>query len=124
MKRTEYPKNQPYFAYLVECIGRDDQAPSGDAARVAYCFERFQAEHGWNVEQEGLHTALAGWLQGQAIDIPCYNGDVLELAVKMGGLSKDATEYQQDRILLNYYAFMANKLIVLRNWHNARGAKV
>lgn len=119
-----YPKNQPYFAFLVECIGKDDQAPAGDAERVAYCFERFENEHGWNAERVGLQTALADWLAGCALHIPCYNGEVLELAVRMGGLSATATDDQQDTILLNYYAFMANKLIKLKNWHDARGVKV
>ena len=118
-----YPKNQPYFAYLVDCISNDDAAPEGNTERVAYIFERIQSECGWNVERIGEQRAIAEWLQGLAIAIPFYDHDILELARKIGNLKPTATESQERRVVATYWPFMATKLICLRNWHERQEVK-
>jgi hypothetical protein len=45
------------------------------------------------------------------------NYDILERAKKYGSLTVDASEKDEDKLLENYWRFMANKLIVLRNGH-------
>lgn len=85
--------------------------------KATFSHGRFMREYGWRVDQVGLHRAVIDWLQGLAINIPYMNVDILELAKKDGSLPKNPTEKQEDRILENYWSFMAMRLIGL--WRKA-----
>lgn len=77
----------------------------------------FQAEFGRRAIQIGPMPAVEEWLRGlpSALTIPFYNGHILEHAVKWGSLPLDATEKQEDKILDNYWHFMANKVLQIMN---------
>lgn len=83
-----------------------------DAERIAALHSVFLAEYGWQVKQVGEQQALMDWLQGlpSAVDLPFYNVDILDLARSWGSLPPDATERQEDKILSNYWRFMAAKI--------------
>jgi len=85
-------------------------------------FKTFEKEGGWQVDRIGLAPALSDWLSGlpSCINIDFANYDILERAKKYGSLAPGATEKDQDKLLSNYWDFMANKLIKL---HNGRGVK-
>ena len=82
-------------------------------------FKTFEKEGGWQVDRIGLAPALSEWLSGlpSCINIDFNNYDILERAKKYGSLTVDASEKEEDKLLSNYWRFMANKLIVLRNGH-------
>ncbi len=84
---------------------------------IEYGRKRFDAEYQWRVAQVGRLNALTEWLQGLAINIDFYNHDIIGLAVKWGSLPADFTEKQADKILENYWYFMANKLAQLFDGH-------
>lgn len=75
----------------------------------------FYAEYGFMVDKVGEQKALAEWLQGlpSAVSIDFYNHHILELAVKWGSIPEDATERQEDKILDNWFNFIANKITQL-----------
>ena len=79
--------------------------------RIAALKRAFYAEFGWRVDQLGEQKALAEWLQGlpSAVSIDFYNHDILDLAVKWGSIPKDYTEKQADKILDNWFNFIAAK---------------
>ena len=85
-------------------------------------FKTFEKEGGWQVDRIGLAPALSEWLSGlpSCINIDFANYDIIERAKKYGSLAPGATEKDQDKLLSNYWDFMANKLIKL---HNGRGVK-
>ena len=85
-------------------------------------FKTFEKEGGWQVDRIGLAPALSDWLSGlpSCINIDFANYDIIERAKKYGSLAPGATEKDQDKLLSNYWDFMANKLIKL---HNGRGVK-
>jgi hypothetical protein len=85
-------------------------------------FKTFEKEGGWQVDRIGFAPALTEWLSGlpSCINIDFANYDILERAKKYGSLAPGATEKDQDKLLSNYWDFMANKLIKL---HNGRGVK-
>ena len=85
-------------------------------------FKTFEKEGGFQVDRIGLAPALSDWLSGlpSCINIDFANYDILERAKKYGSLAPDASEKDQDKLLDNYWRFMANKLIKL---HNGRGVK-
>lgn len=67
---------------------------------------RFMSEYGWNVERKGEFKALTEWLAGLALNIPYNNCDILELAG-----AENMSEKAQDKILNNYFKFMAMRLL-------------
>lgn len=115
-------RDKIYKQYIIESIDPDYcEAEEGNIkSLIAGLQVAFYAEYGWNVERVGEQKALAEWLQGlpSAINLPFYNHDILKLAVKFGSLPENATEKQEDKILDNYWDFMANKIGQLfRGYH-------
>ena len=72
----------------------------------------FHAECQWNIDRVGEQEALTDWLRGlpSAINIEFTNYEILKLAHKWGSIPENATEKQEDKILDNYWNFMANKI--------------
>jgi hypothetical protein len=86
--------------YLLECIEGDIETTK----------DRFTSEYGWRIDRIGKIRSIAEWLQGLALNIAFYNHDIIELAKAWGSIPEDATEKQKQKILDNYWIFMANKL--------------
>lgn len=117
--------SQRYLAYLYDCIDGDgyDVELNTNEDKARFLWETFNSEYGWAVERYGLYKAVAEWLSGlpSSISIPFYNSDIVELAKKMGSLPEDATEKQEDKILENYWNFMANKIVRIFDTYKLRG---
>lgn len=77
----------------------------------------FYTEYGFMINRIGKLKALTEWLQGlpSVLTLPFYNVEILEIAKKWGSLKMNATEKQEDKILLNYWNYMANQLLQLFN---------
>lgn len=93
---------------------------STEAEKATFSHARFMAEYGWHVKQVGMQKALENWLSGLALNIAFYNSDILTNAKAWGSLPDNATEKQEDRILENYWAFMAMRLMGLWSKHNCK----
>tara|TARA_R110002012_G_scaffold38935_8_gene108070 strand:+ start:1807 stop:2175 length:369 start_codon:yes stop_codon:yes gene_type:complete len=109
-----------YRPYLLARLSFDgyDINPKTDKEKVAAFLQIFRSEYcgTWNAHQSD-QAILAEYLSGLpgTIDIPFWNHAILELARDMGGLPSDASEAQEDRILENYFPFMAAELLRLRD---------
>ena len=92
--------------------------PRTDREKVAAFFQIFRREYcgAWNAHQSD-QTILAEYLSGLpgTLQIPFMNWEILDLARDMGGLPAAASEAQEDRILENYWRFMAAQLLKLRD---------
>lgn len=77
--------------------------------------ERFESEVRYNIKIRGPQAALTDWLQGLALDIAYNNHEIIELAKQWRSLPESAGEKQEDKILDNYWSFMAVKLMQLFN---------
>ena len=73
----------------------------------------FHAEFQHEIDRFGRLTAMTNWLQGLATDLEYRNHEILALAHKWGSLEPDCSEKEEDKILENYWHFMANKLLQL-----------
>ena len=60
--------------------------------------------------------ALVEWLQGLALNIPCYNSEIIEFREKFEG--KPLTDKQAQETIENYFKFMAMRLSGLWNHFN------
>jgi len=111
-----------YNNYLLESIdfnGYDLPTPKTNKEKINTFFDVFKSEHGWNIKRVGEWRALSEWLSGlpSVIDIPFDNYSIMQLAIKAGSIKDDASDKEKEKLLANYWDFMANKLIVLRNGH-------
>ena len=101
--------------YILDCIdnsGYSETPLNTDKEKINFLLECFKSEYSWAINRYGEPKALVEWLQGlpSSISIVFYNCDILKLATDWGSLPANATEKQQDKILENYWNFMANKI--------------
>jgi len=111
-----------YNQYLLDGISFDGYGlpePRTNKDKINLFFGVFMSEYGYNLKRMSEWDALTEWLSGlpSVIHMDFNNYDILERAKKYGSLTVDASEKDEDKLLENYWRFMANKLIVLRNGH-------
>ena len=87
-----------------------------EKAKAKFIHARFQSEYGWRVQQVGFQKAIIDWLQGLALPIAFYNHDILE-NYKLWNDKDNLTEKEEDKILSQYWAYMAMRLISLWRKH-------
>lgn len=109
--------NDFYEKVIINAISTDGfdlvKQPKTTKEKLEFLKERFQSEYGYAINRIGYQDAMRDWYQGLAIDIPFYNNDIIELAKKGGSLPQNATEKQEDKIIENYWSFMARKTLGL-----------
>ena len=118
MLRTNTKKYQENFkTYFLEVIKSQDlpEDIKTDKEKVNFIFDRFNSEynHANNIRrQPNFQLRFAEWLQGLAINLPYNYNDILELAKKL--LETDQLK-NENRIINNYWSFMAYQIIKLKD---------
>lgn len=108
---TKYKKN--YVNYILGTIYEDiDGKPlTENQAKIDYIFNRFYSEYDWNIKRIGKLNAMTEWLQGLALDIEYTNGSIIQLAEEMDSIDPNPSNKLQNKILANYWKFMANIIL-------------
>ena len=111
LHHTEYKKN--YKEYILGNIHEDIEGNpiTSEADKINYIFDRFNSEYGWRVNQVGKVAAMVDWLQGLALNIEFYNDEIINLAIRLGSIDENPSEKLQDRVIENYWNFMANIIL-------------
>ena len=118
MLRTNTKKYQENFKnYFLEVIKSQDlpEDIKTDKEKVNFIFERFNSEynHANNIRRTpNFQMRFAEWLQGLAINLPYNYNDIIELAKKL--LETDQLK-NENRIIKNYWSFMAYQIIKLKD---------
>lgn len=110
LHHTEYKKN--YKNYILECIENEDDLIGknlSDDEKINYLFNRFYNE--MLVDLQDKHSAMTDWLSGLAIDIPYMYADIIQLAIDMGSIDENPSEALEDKVIENYFSFMANVIL-------------
>ena len=119
MNKLHYTKYQEnYKNYILDCIDSEDDLINKELSReekIKYLFDRFNSEYGWNIQRVGKQKALEEWLSGLAINIPYTHFDIIELAKNMGSVNQNLSTVQEDRIIENYFNFMAYMVLLLED---------
>jgi len=108
--------DQTVKRYIIDGIAWDGYdglpEPKDIGEKIQFLKDCFNSEYGWAIPRMGEQKAIHEWLQGlpSAVHIAFYNSDILKLAILWGSLPENATEKQEDKILDNYWNFMANKI--------------
>jgi|TARA_R100000482_G_scaffold119860_1_gene64717 hypothetical protein len=107
----EYKKN--YKNYILSTIDEDVEGNpiTSDTDKIKYIFDRFNSEYGWRINQVGKIAAMIDWLQGLALNIEFYNDAIINLAVRLGSIDENPSEKLQDKVIKNYWHFMANIIL-------------
>ena len=104
LHHTKYKKN--YAKFILDSIKPyEEDKPIKDDQKLDYLINVFKKESNFNNQRESFQNAFSYWLSGlpSVIDLPFYNGEIIELAVKLGSLDKNHTEQQAQRIYNNYW---------------------
>ena len=122
MKRTEI--NAKVYPYLLSCIDGEGYGKelTTDAEKLQFVADCFNSEYAYpeNIRYYGSYlNCFKNWLQG----LPsCFNVDfenyrIIELAKEWGMLAVDADDRKEDKILENWFNYMANKTFQLMKKH-------
>ena len=108
LHHSKYKKN--YRAFILDHIDQDYDGNElkTDKAKITFLFDRFYSEYEWRVKQVGKRQAMIDWLSGLALSLPCYNNEVIDLAIEMGSIDDNPSDQLIDRVLANYFTFMAS----------------
>ena len=115
MKTTN--KNHPVYKYILDAIDGSnyDKTLTTDEEKLKFCLDTFRAEYGWAIKQYGEPRAFAKWLIGlpSAIYIDIENKRIIEIAHAWKSLPENATASLKDRIIENWFNFIAVKFFQL-----------
>jgi len=119
--------NQLVFTYILDdCIPcvedlRNEYNVSliNDKERVSFVYETFKenANHPYNLQRFPNEIERFGdWLRGVpgVMDVDQWNESQIHLAKKWGSIPQNATESQENKIVNNFYNFIANKFFQLK----------
>ena len=104
LHHLKYKKN--YRAFILDQINGDN-----DKDKIRFLFDKFYSEYEWRVKQAGKRQAMIDWLSGLALSLPCYNGEIIDLAIAMGSINENPSDQLIDRVLENYFPFMASIIL-------------
>jgi len=101
-----------YQAYILDTVTDYDgnELPTREA-KIKRLFERFNSEKGWLIQRDGKRFAMLDWLSGLALPIACYNGDIIDMAIKFGSIDPEASDKLQEKVLDGYWLFMVNIIL-------------
>lgn len=114
LHHTKYKQN--YKSYILDHIEEDYNGKplNTDKQKIDFLFYRFFSEYGWQVGQLGKRKAMTEWLSGLAIPFACYNGEIIDLAIKMGSIDENPSDKLVNRVLEGYFPFMANIILDMK----------
>ena len=94
-----------------------------DKQKIDFVFNTFMSEYkysinnGLSIRKVGIQTIFADYLAGlpSCINIEFRNFYILEMAKQWGSIPENATEKQEDKILSNWFAYIATNFFQLKN---------
>jgi hypothetical protein len=121
-KRTEL--NAKVFQYILNCIDGEGYEVefSTDTEKLQFLATTFKSEYCYpeNLRYYGnVQKTLSNWFAGlpSSCNIDFENYKILEIAKSWECIPKNATEKQEDKIISNWFDWMANKTLQLMKKH-------
>ena len=114
LHHTKYTEN--YKNFILKRLDSDGDLKE-DASRedrIIYLTNRINAEYGWGIQKYGERKAISQWLQGIPIDIPVWYDEIVDLAIEMGSIDENPSKAVEQKVIDDYFLFMADIIIKLR----------
>jgi hypothetical protein len=109
--------NSQVNMYILNAIDSDsyDIKTTTAKEKLQFLADTFKSEYGFNIKRIGYQRAMAEWISGlpSSFNIDFENWKIIELAKEWGSLPKNPTERQEDKIIDNFFNFIAAKTIML-----------
>lgn len=112
--------NEKAFNYILNCIDGEgyERSFTNDTEKLQFLADTFKAEYvcDYNLKNHGSYQSMfKNWIMGapSSFNIVFYNWDIIKLAKDWGSLKQNATDREEQKILDNYYNFIANKTFQL-----------
>ena len=121
MKTNSIEFKKHVFNYILDCINTEGFEPfkyNTHKGLVNFVYETFKSEYLHGIKYyKNEQTAFANYLAGlpSCISIDFENYKILDLAKTWGSIPKDATEKQEEKILNNWFNFIAANFFQLKN---------
>ena len=115
LHHTKYKKN--YAKFILDSIKPyEEDQPIKEDQKLNYLINTFKRESNFNHSKKSFQEAFSYWLSGlpSVIDLPFYNEDVIDLAVKMGSIEEDPNQKTKDKITNNYFNFMSYMVLDMK----------
>lgn len=109
----------PYIMAAIDFSGHDlIKQPKTDAEKLQFVADCFHDEYcnAYNLKTYGSYqNVFANWLMGlpSVINIDFENYRIIEIAKEWGSIPQDANDKQEDKILDNWFNFIACKVFKL-----------
>lgn len=116
------PKYKQINEYILDAIdgtGYNISHFQNDKEKLQFLKTTFESEYSWALKKYSVQNALSMWLTGlpSCINIAFNNHDILDLAHEWGSLPENSTVRQENKILTNYWQFMAVQILKLFRKH-------
>ena len=113
--------NAKVFPYILDCIDSEpyEVKTETEKEKLEFLYNTFISEswHEYNQKyyKGNIVNGFAGWIAGlpSIFNIDFTNFNVLQLAVLWGSVPEDACEKQEEKILNNWFNFIACKTFQL-----------
>tara|TARA_R100001086_G_C11679102_1_gene215184 strand:+ start:95 stop:475 length:381 start_codon:yes stop_codon:yes gene_type:complete len=117
VKLNHHKYKQNYINYIFNCVETDSEGKpiQTEAEKAKYIIDRFYKEYGFQVDRIGKQKAIAEWLSGLALNIEYYYQDIVQLAIDMGSIDSNPSDELQEKVIDNYWSFMARIIILIEN---------
>jgi hypothetical protein len=111
------------FNYILDSIDGDGYGVelTTDKQKIDFVYETFKSEYSYTIEhfkRAGISETrvFADYLAGlpSCINIEFRNYYILEMAKQWGSIPENATEKQQDKIIFNWFNYIAISFFQLR----------
>ena len=117
--------NTKAFEYILNCIDGEGYGKIlfTDKDKLQFLADTFKSEYCFteNLKYYGSYSkTFENWLMGlpSCFNVDFENYEVLRIAKIWGSIPENATEKQEDKILGNWFSFIANKTFQLMKRHN------
>ena len=122
--RLTKDQNKTIDQYIIGCVDSNayDVETTTDAEKLSFLYKTFRTEKNGELKRINPYTnslnelsIFTDWLQGlpTIFTIEFENYKILRLAKTWGSLPEKPTEKQEDKILENYWGFMAYRTMKL-----------
>ena len=113
--------NKIHKAFILAAINADgyDEDPKTEKEQLQFVFDCFKSDaiypYNLNRFNGNMVNMFADHLQGLPswFNIPFSNYDILQLLKKWGTVDEKTTEKREDKLLANYWNWVANKFFLL-----------
>jgi hypothetical protein len=119
MKTNSNEFRSNVYSYILSCIDSEGYGIElkTDKEKIDFVFNTFKSEYGHQIKYYGsnIREAFAQYLAGlpSCINIEFRNYYIIELAKNWGSIPQNANENQEDRIIFNWFRFIADNFLRL-----------